>query len=358
MRWSRFVPLLLPLVAACTSVRGVSAPQGTGLWSWPAETRPHRVTVEVDTLPARTALEYLVSPVDDPVLRGAAVETATRRGLFRVLGATPEEWAAELQRLRARAADPKSRLSLDTLRRGLDAVMAAEGAKSSIGAEVALRSVRLLADAPALETVDRLVLAVGTDRVAESIPLPPEMGDGLFLDPLRLFSELEEGSPAAVAERMTRVAAVDLYQLLRERQPAPAELPSGDRAARLLGRLAAEGPARYLSLGEDFLPLTRWLSGPLGEAWDRLESRLAALPADGERDPLEPAPGEPFWSSDVPLVGAVLVDSVIVVLGPARLRDALAAGPAALAAAYAEATRKDGRLRPLPEPLRRAAGLP
>jgi hypothetical protein len=335
----------LPL-AACSSP---GSPAGEGLWRWPEESRPHAIRVELDTLPARTALELLAGEGTPAALVEAAVETAASRGLLRSISLGRDEWRQRLLAAR-KATEPSALGGTPELRaRRLEFVTSLESDRAAIERDIARRVERLLADSPRVELTFKIVFVLGTDQLAVGVPLPPEVGEGIFVDPARLFADVESGEIALLAGQVVRTAAPALLAVGRERQGLDLFSPAGgSREKRILARLHAEGPGRYLALGDDFLPLTRWLAGPLRESWSRFAGSAADAPTEPPDLLVDPVPGTPFWQEDAALAGAVMTDGIVVVLGPTRLREALSGGPAPFALAYEEARRKDGGLWPLP----------
>jgi len=339
---------LLAILAGCAG-SGVSSAPGA-VWRWPEESRPHRISVTFDSLPARAAFEYFVSDGREPAIRPAAIEAAKSRGILQALGTDERSWAELLDQ--AKNGKPASGLdgAAARSREELAALDALEKEKSRVEREIAVRVSRLLPDSPAVDISYRIVLGLLTEGSASTIPLSPSSGEGMIVDPARLFTDVEGSSGPALADRLFHEVAPDLYEIVRERQGfAPPDVSlEKNRARRIVLRIHSEGPVRYLSFSHDFLPLSRWLKTPYEEVWQRFALRLAHPKTP---DLLEPRAGVPFWEQDVPLIGAMVVDSVAVTLGPARLRTALAAGPDALLRAYEDAVRRDPELRPLPEEL-------
>ena len=349
----RLVPLPLPLLLLPLACSGPT-PTRTGppVWVWPGEPRPHRLEVTIDTLPARTALEYLDAAAEDPALLSAAVESAKSAGALRSFETDAEAFRAAL--VAARAKEGSSPLSGVASRSHalLSAITALEEVKDAAGTDAALRVARLLPDDPPVSMTYRVVLSLGIGRTASAEALPAEQGEGLALDPARTFSEREGGSKDALADRVASRVAPELWDRARDRsrmrRPAP-PAEAGHRH-RLVLDLFEIGPRRYLELSNAFLPLNRWLADPVRAAFRELAIETRRNPKDTEA-----GPADRIRPEDLSLAAAALVDGIAVTLGPDRARKALEKGPAELFAAWKEAVARNSDLVPLPEDLEKAA---
>jgi hypothetical protein len=341
----------VPLLVSCS---GAPPPTRSGppVWVWPAEPTAHTVTVTIDTLPARTAVEYLAAATDDEALLAAAVDSARTSGALRSFETDPEVFREALRG--ARSKDGSSPLSGVAARANQlrAAITAVEEAREEIARDTSSRVVHLLPRSPSVELPFRVVLSLGIGRTASLVPLPAERGEGMALDPARVVTEREGTSKDAVLDLVASRIAPALWDRARDRSRAlrPATPAEPTHRQRLALELFEVGPRRYLELSNAFLPLNRWLAQPIRNAFREL-----AIEARRNPDRTDAAPSERISGEDVAMAGAALVDGVAVTLGADRLREALSRGPAGLFAAWDEARARNSDLLPLPEEIVRAA---
>lgn len=303
---------------------------------------PHRITMTVDTAPARDFLtlitggkepgaalrRFKASPVvTAALLHNGLVPDDTFGRLASAAAGTPD---ALLASYAARAAE---------LRAVLD-VFEQEGSPASLVA--ARRIAALLPPEPALVTPITLVPSIGLGGFADVEVVRD--GDALILvaDLPRLLGDQATAIPREVLLKAIRSGASEAWRTLfdtRFRKPPAWSAEKGPDVDALLARVVEEGPAMMFLVPDDFFPIAALFDEPIGRGFSQLDLAIQRL-ADPKRKEAEKrevlaiATRGELWNRYAAAAGVGITDVLLRHAGREEYVKALGAGPRAVLSLY------------------------
>jgi hypothetical protein len=281
---------------------------------------PHRLSITIDTAPARDVVALLAGAPDAPGnlrrLRASAHATAA----IRAEGLSPDDFYGRLVSTIAGTPDPllsTFAAKIPYFTRVLDAIEA-DGTPGAV--LEARRIASLLPTKTPITAAIVLVPFFGVSGFAEVAGVRD--GDTLVLaaDLPRLTGDLTSAPvPREVLLKVLRAAAAEAWRTLFDAHVRKAPAWPDEKSAdfdTLLSRTAAEGPPTLFLIPDDFFPIVPLLEEPIASA--------------GIGD---------FWSRYPAIVGAQITDALLHFAGREKYLAALEAGPRAVLALYLEVTK-------------------
>jgi hypothetical protein len=309
---------------------------------------PHRLSITIDTAPARDVVALLAGAPDAPGnlrrLRASAHATAA----IRAEGLSPDDFYGRLVSTIAGTPDPllsTFAAKIPYFTRVLDAIEA-DGTPGAV--LEARRIASLLPTKTPITAAIVLVPFFGVSGFAEVAGVRD--GDTLVLaaDLPRLTGDLTSAPvPREVLLKVLRAAAAEAWRTLFDAHVRKAPAWPDEKSAdfdTLLSRTAAEGPPTLFLIPDDFFPIVPLLEEPIARAyarWNRAADLLVeGRKKDSERQELLASAGKgDFWSRYPAIVGAQITDALLHFAGREKYLAALEAGPRAVLALYLEVTK-------------------
>ena len=350
---SRVFPLFLLALAAARAAAGQTPAAAAGPPFDTAARTPHRITLSIDTEPARDILTLLSGSDGAPAALRRLKASAPARVALKAEGTNPDDFFGRL--VTAATGTPDAllasyRAEAPLLQAVLDVTEHdASGAASLLAARVA----SLLPEDPAVTTRLLVVPFVGSGGFREITTVRDEEGLFFVVDLPRLLGQAGGRlQPREAFLRMLRETGSDASRILFSTsfRKAPAWPPVGGADfGALLARSVAEGPPALFLIPDEFFPLDPFFAEPVQRAfvrWNQAADRLLDLKEKDvtRRQILEEASHGDFWAQYPAVVGAQMADLLLRQKGRAAYLAALAAGPRAVALLYAETVR--GTKRP------------
>jgi hypothetical protein len=366
-----FVLLLLVGVCAvrCAGSPAPSAPPSTAVTHAPYEAPPagrHVLDIQVDTSAARELLAFLSAPQFE--LEGAKTleQLPAIRLALQDSGRTPDVFESDLAA--AFEEEPRGAVfdfhSIRASRARWEALLSAFPAReSSLTRKVADRAAALLpGDRPVTARL-QVFLSFGLAGLADHLVVVlPNGNEAMIVDLARALGETESESIENQGERVGRLVAGEAFRqgwrVYRSGSPAWTAHDSTLGQLEPLFQVAAEqGPVALFHVDENFFPLSVWLKEPMKRTmadFNRIAERLVESEKDLEQRVAVAAEIKrlDFAQRVAGPAGAFICDGIIQNSGLDAFRNALAAGPKALFAAYDAAQVKSRDLIPLSQVIR------
>ncbi len=319
----------------------------------PAAKTPHRISLAVDTAPARDILTLLAGGAGAPAALRRLRASASVRAACRSENLSTEDFFGRLVAAASGTPDP-----LLASYKGRGAYFASvldeidrEG--TALDATIAGRIAQLLPDSPAVETRLVVVPFLGVSGYGEVTPVREEGGLYFIAELPRLTGEvLAAPQPREALLKILRAVESEAWRaLFNGTYRKPPVWPAAGDAADFDGYLAltvSEGPPTVFLFADEFFPLDPFLGEPIERAfrrWNRT-AELLLDPATKERDRRElllAATKGDFWSRTPAIVGAQMTDLLLRQAGREAFLRALAAGPRAVAVLYANTVKGSKR---------------
>jgi hypothetical protein len=341
------------VLAALAAARPAPAEASSGPPFDLAAKTPHEIVFTIDTQPARDVLGLLAgAPGPTAALRrlkSSAHATAAIRGQ----NLSPDDYYGKLVSAIAGTPDPlfTSFLGTSPTFTALLDEMDATGS-----ADAALLARRLASLLPTGAPVRMHVVLVPFLAISGFAEIVSVSGDGeivISADLPRIVGGAAGAAPPREALlKVLRGAAAEAWRTLFEAhvRKAPAWPPAGDKALdfdALLARTVAEGPGTLFLVPDEFFPLSPFLEEPIARSFSRWNTAAdllleGKLKEDRRQDLFLNAGKGDFWQRYPAIVGAQVTDGVLRLAGREKFLEALAAGPRAVAALYASATKGKG----------------
>lgn len=342
---SRLAALFLLALATARAAAGQAPAPAAGPPFDTAARTPHRITVSIETEPARDILTLLSGGDGAPAALRRLKASAPARIALKAEGTNPDDFFGRL--VTAATGTPDGLLSAysaeaPNFRAILDATERdAPGAAPLLAARVA----SLLPEDPAVTARLVVVPFIGSGGFREITTVREEEGVFFVVDLPRLLGEARGRlQPREAFLRMLRETGSDAWRILFSTyfRKVPAWPPAGGADfGALLSRSVAEGPPALYLIPDEFFPLDPFFAEPVTRGFRRFNETAEKLldPETKEvarRNLLREARKGDFWAQYPVVVGAQMAETTVRQKGRAAYVSALAAGPRAIARLYAE----------------------
>jgi hypothetical protein len=318
----------------------------------PGTTTPHRITMTIDTQPARDVLLLITNAAPDPPAALHRLKSSPAAiAAMRSEGMSPDDFLGKL--VAAASGTPNSVFSSllpkEPFYRGVLDTMDGEG-KFAAGIEAG-RIASLLPMTPALTARFVVVPSLGISGFGEVTAVRD--GDTIYLvaELARLTADaLAPPPPRETLLKALRGASSEAWRTLFEatwrKPPLWSDEKSPDVDA-LLARTIAEGPATLFLVPDEFFPISAVLGEPIARSfarWNRaVDGLLDPKKKESEkRDILAESNRGEFWGRHAAIVGALITDSLLRLVGRDAYLKALEAGPRSVATLYMTAAKGTG----------------
>ena len=316
----------------------------------------------IDTEPARDVLLLITNGAPDPpaALRRLKASAAAAAAI-KSEGTTPDDYYGKL-------------------------VAAASGAPSSAFTALASRASFFRGALDTMDDEGKVAAAIEAGRIASLLPTTPAVtarlvvvpslgisgfgevtairdGDTTYLVELaRLTSDaLAPPPPRETLLKALRASSSEAWRSIFEANWRKPPLWSDEKAPdvdALLARTIAEGPATLFLVPDEFFPISAVLGEPIARSfarWNRaVDGLLDPKKKESEkRDILAESNRGEFWGRHAAIVGALITDSLLRLVGRDTYLQALEAGPRSVATLYMTAAKGTG----LPEFGKQAKGV-
>jgi hypothetical protein len=326
----------------------------------------HVLDIQVDTSAARELLAFLSAPQFEPEGAKTLEQLPAIRLALQDSGRTPDVFESDLAA--AFEEEPRGAVfdfhSIRASRARWEALLSAFPAReSSLTRKVADRAAALLpGDRPVTARL-QVFLSFGLAGLADHLVVVlPNGNEAMIVDLARALGETESESIENQGERVGRLVAGEAFRqgwrVYRSGSPAWTAHDSTLGQLEPLFQVAAEqGPVALFHVDENFFPLSVWLKEPMKRTmadFNRIAERLVESEKDLEQRVAVAAEIKrlDFAQRVAGPAGAFICDGIIQNSGLDAFRNALAAGPKALFAAYDAAQVKSRDLIPLSQVIR------
>jgi len=343
--WLTLAALASGLASGSFAAPAPSAAQAAGPPFDLSAPTPHRLSLTIDTAPARNVLALLAGAPDAPASLRRLKASANATAAIRAEGLSPDDFYGRLVSTVAGTPDPLLSTFIAKspyFSRVLDAVEA-EGlpAAGLVGRRIA----SLLPTTTPITATIVLVPFFGVSGFAEVAGARDGETLVLAADLPRLTGDLGSAPmPRELLLKMLRAASAEAWRALFDAHVRKAPAWPDERAAdfdTLLARTAAEGPPTLFLIPDDFFPIVPLLEEPIARAYARWNHAADVL-VEGKRKVSErqeifanAAKGD-FWTRYPAIVGAQITDALLRFAGRERYLSALETGPRAVLSLYLE----------------------
>jgi hypothetical protein len=313
---------------------------------------PHRITMTIDTEPARDVLALIAgSAPDAPAALRRLRSSPAAAAAIRSEGTTPDDFFGKLAA--AASGTPNSAFASLAPKapffRGVLDTMDGEG---SVAAAIeGKRIASLLPTTPPVTARLVVVPSLGIAGFSEVTAVPDGGTIYLVVELAHMTADvLAPPPPRETLLKALRASASESWRTLFEatwRKPpvwSDEKVPDVDA---LLARTAAEGPATLFLIPDEFFPISAVLGDPIARSWVRWNRAVDGLldPKKKEsekRDILAESTRGEFWGRHAAIVGAQMTDALLRIAGRDAYLKALEAGPRSVATLYMTAAKGTG----------------
>lgn len=325
----------------------------------------HRVSLTVDTAPARDVLAVLAGGAEaPPTLKRLRSSPAALHAIS--AGSLPaEDFFGRLVSAAAGAPDPLLESFRSNAKAYGNLLSGIEAEATMLALVESRRLAYLLPKTPVVAERYRIVPFFGVSGFAEVTLVRAEDEAVLVADLPRLVGDVTTASPREVLLKMLREASSetwrDLFATHVRRAPAWPDGKSADLDA-LLARTVAEGVATLFLFPDEFFPIASLLGEPIQRSFNRWGLAIEALTDPKQTETrrseilADSTKGE-FWGRYAAIVGAQLADAGLREGGREAFVTALASGPRAVVALYLSVA-KEGRYPQVSKPARKILEKP
>jgi hypothetical protein len=255
--------------------------------------------------------------------------------------------------------------SIRAARARWEALLAAVPSREADLARMAAeRAAALLPAEPPVSARLQVYLTFGVAGLADHLVVTaPDGNEAMIVDLARALGDSAGESVENQLERIARLIAGEAFrQAWRTYRAVSAAWTRHDASLGLLEPLlqivGEHGPAALFHVDENFFPLSVWLKEPMKRSVAELNRTAERLVESEKELEARVALGAEIRRADfvqrvAAPAGAFLCDGIIQNTGLDAFREALAAGPKALFAAYDRAQRKSRDLVPLSDVIRK-----
>lgn len=370
MRRALVLLLLVGVCAVrCAGSPAPSGPAATTVTRAPYEAPPagrHALDIQVDTRAAQDLLAFLSAPQFEAEGAKALEQLPAIRLALQDSGRTPDVFERDLAA--AFEEDPRGGVfdfhSIRASRARWEALLSALPARESfLTKRAADRAASLLpGDRPVAARL-QVFLSFGLAGLADHLVVVLPNGDeAMIVDLARALGETESESIDNQGQRVGRLVAGEAFRqgwrVYRSGSPAwTAHDSTLGQLEPLFQVVAEQGPVALFHVDENFFPLSVWLKEPMKRTmadFNRIAERLVESEKDLEQRVALAAEIKrlDFAQRVAGPAGAFICDGIIQNSGLDAFRNALAAGPKALFAAYDMAQEKSRDLIPLSQVIR------